>query len=63
MGHAWFDIIHFAVERKMLCGIRDRAERTSQESFEKLVFIKGEDACQGARLTLNVRGDLRHRPV
>lgn len=27
VGTAWFDIAHFVMERRMLCGIRDRAEQ------------------------------------
>ncbi len=53
VGHAWFDIVHFVMERRMLCGIRDRAERTSRENFEKLVFIKGEHAWARAKASLS----------
>jgi hypothetical protein len=29
VGNPWFDIAHFVMERKMMCGIRNRAEQTS----------------------------------
>ncbi|MCV7200875.1 hypothetical protein H7J71_02470 [Mycolicibacterium peregrinum] len=28
VGTPWFDVAHFVMERKMMCGIRDRAEQT-----------------------------------
>lgn len=28
VGTPWFDIAHFVMERRMMCGIRDRAEQT-----------------------------------
>lgn len=34
VGHPWFDIAHFIMEHGMMCGVRDRAERTAHAEYE-----------------------------
>jgi hypothetical protein len=37
IGHSFFDIPHFAMEQKMMRGIRDRAERARREQTAALI--------------------------
>lgn len=36
VGHATFDIVHFVMERRMMCGIRSRAHRMSSTAVESI---------------------------
>jgi len=36
VGHVTFDIVHFVMERRMMCGIRSRAQRMSSTAVESI---------------------------